>query len=148
MEDSDLAADMERAMRVYIEACNSADADAISGCFHIEAVHYLAAIPKWSGVPIIGQNFAKRVAETGQWWTIDQILTDTRRCAAVLEYTQFDTSSRKILRGVDWFVFEPSTLQIREIRPYVAARPDPDNPRQELQGLDYKSRGYPVKFPE
>jgi hypothetical protein len=143
-----LANDMEIAIRAYIDACNAADAEAISRCFCADAVHYFPGIPQWSGSTTIGANFAKRVAETGQWWTVDQVLTDVDRRSAVLEWTRFDPSRRQILRGVDWFVFETGTLHIQEVRPYMAARPDTDSPRQELQGLDYAARGYPVNFPD
>ena len=148
MIKTDVASGMDRAIRAYIDACNAADAGAISGCFCAEAVHYFPGMPKWSGAATIGANFAKRVADTGQWWTVDQILTDAERGAAVLEWTQFDPSCRRILRGVDWFEFAPGTLRIREVRPYIAARPDPENPRQELHQFDYAGRGYPVNFPD
>jgi hypothetical protein len=45
---------------------------------------------------------------------------------------------------VDWFVFEPATYLIREIRPYAAAPIHPDMTRQELLDFDYAARGYPT----
>jgi hypothetical protein len=45
---------------------------------------------------------------------------------------------------VDWFVFDPQPVLIREIRPYVAAPVHPDMTRQEMQGFDYAGRGYPL----
>ena len=104
-----IAKRMEQVIRGYIEACNHADAAAISACFLPDAVHYAPGIPKWSGAAAIGGNFAKRVAETGQWWTVDQLVTDADRCAAVLEWTRFDPSRRQILRGMDWFPPHPLT---------------------------------------
>jgi methyltransferase len=147
MTKADVPYGMEQAIRTYINACNAADADAISACFYAEAVHYFPGLSKWAGAATIGANFAKRVADTGQWWTVDQVLTDPQRCAAVLEWTRFDPSRRQILRGVDWFVFEPGTLRIREVRPYFAVRPDPEDHRQQLLDFDYAGRGYPVNFP-
>lgn len=138
---------LEQAIRTYIQACNDADAGAISACFRADAIHYAPGIPKWVGATTIGGNFATRVAATGQWWTVDQILTDAERSAAALEWTRFDPSRRQILRGVDWFIFESETLLILEVRPYWAARPDPDMARQELQEFDYAGRGYPTEFP-
>lgn len=136
---------MEQAVRTYIQACNKADAAAISACFGANAVHYMPpGVPKWSGAAVIGNNFAKIVAETGLRWTVDQIATDEARCSAVLEWTQFDPSRQQIVRGVDWFVFDKETLQVQEVRPYVAARPDPNKQRQELQDFDYAARGYPT----
>ena len=102
--------------------------------------------PKWSGAAAIGGNFAKRVSETCQWWTVDQLVADADRCAAALEWTRFDPSRRQIVRGVDWFDFEEETLLIREVRPYFAARPDPNAERQQLQDFDHAARGYPTSW--
>ena len=136
---------IEHAVRTYIQACNDADADAIAACFCADAVHY-SIMPKWSGADTIGGNFAKRVQERRLCWTVDQLLVDVDRCAATLEWTQFDRNAR-VLRGVDWFVFEPHTLQIREVRPYFAAAPNPDLTRQELRDFDYAGQGYPTNAP-
>ena len=137
---------IEQAIRTYIGACNNADANAIAACFCRDAVHYLPATPKWSGAATIGDNFAKRVRELGLCWTVDQVLVDVERCAAALEWTRFDRNGR-VVRGVDWFVFEPQTARIREVRPYFAVLPLPDLPRQELQDFDYAGRGYPTNAP-
>ena len=139
---------MEQAIRTYIRACNDGNATAISACFREDAVHYGPGMPKWSGASTIGKNFATRVLETGQWWTVDQVLTDAERGSAALEWTRFDPSRRQILRGVDWFVFDKETFLIGEVRPYFATRPDPNAARQEQQEFDYRGRGYPVDFPD
>ena len=97
-----IAKRMEQVIRTYIEACNNADATAISACFRSDAVHYGPGIPKWSGAAAIGGNFAKRVSETGQWWTIDQLVADADRCAPALEWTRFDPSRRQIVRGAQF----------------------------------------------
>jgi len=65
----------------------------------------------------------------------------------VLEWTQFDKTGR-ILRGVDWFVFEAGSFRIQEIRAYGAAPIQPDLERQELRAFDYVGRGYPMTRPE
>ena len=65
---------------------------------------------------------------------------------ATLEWTRLDRNAR-IVRGADWFVFEPRTLRIREIRLYFAVRPNPDAARQELRDFDYAGRGYPTSAP-
>ena len=147
MGDDDLDVGMERAIRTYIDACNAADAGEISRCFCSDAVHYGPGISKWTGASTIGANFAMRVFETKQWWTVDQVLTDANRSSAALEWTRFDPSRQQILRGVDLFVFQPETLLIREVRPYFAVRPALDKPRQELMDFDYAGRGYPADFP-
>ena len=144
MSQATQAARMEQAIRAYIHACNEGDATAIAACFTPDAVHY-SAMPKWTGAKLIGGNFSKRVSETGQWWTVDQILIDASRLGAILEWTRFDPSQQKILRGVDWFVFD-QTFRFREARTYLAGRNDPAAQRQELQDFDYAGRGYPTTF--
>ena len=116
-------------------------------CFCSEAVHYSPWTPKWSGAATIGNNFAKVVREQGISWTVDQLLIDVDQSAAALEWTGFNRQQARIVRGVDWFVFEPHTLCIQEIRPYAAAPIHPDKPRQELLDFDYVGRGYPTTFP-
>jgi methyltransferase len=138
---------MEHVIRTYIQACNDADANAIAACFGPEAVHYSPAGPKWVGAAIIGHQFTTRVREQGHCWTVDQLVIDVDRCAATLEWTRFDRQHARILRGVDWFVFEPQTFRIQEVRPYTAAPIHPDMARQELRDFDYAGRGYPTRFP-
>jgi len=137
---------IEQAVRSYIQACNDADADRIAACLLPAAVHYGPAMPKWSGAAAIGANFANRVRELGHCWTVGQVLVDVAQCAAALEWTRFDRNAR-VLRGVDWFAFEPETARIREIRPYFAVPPRPDVPHQQMQDFDYAGRGYPVNAP-
>jgi len=139
-----IAQRMEQVIRTYIQACNNADAKAIAACFCPDAVHYFPRGTKWLGAATIGGNFAKRVQELGLSWTVDQLLTDVDRRAAILEWTQFNKQSGQIVRGVDWFVFEPGTFSIQEVRCYIAAPPYPDMSRQELRDFDYAGRGYPT----
>ena len=122
---------MEHVIRTYIQACNDADANAMAACFGPEAVHYSPSGPKWVGAAIIGHHFTTRVREQGHCWTVDQLVIDVDRCAATLEWTRFDRQHARILRGVDWFVFEPQTFRIQEVRPYTAAPIHPDMARQE-----------------
>ena len=138
---------IELIIRRYIEACNKADAEAIAACFRLDAVHYSPYTPKMSGAATIGSNFAKMVQELGRCWTVDQLLVDTERCAAVLEWTSFNREQRWILRGVDWFVFEPQTFLIQEVRPYLAVPVPPEVGHYELWDFDYAARGYPVRLP-
>jgi hypothetical protein len=79
-------------------------------------------------------------------WTVDKVLVDADRREGVLEWTQFDKEGR-MLRGLDWFIFEPESLRIREIRAYGAAPIQRDLERQELQDFDYTGRGYPTTRP-
>ncbi len=45
-------------------------------------------------------------------------------------------------------MFDPEHFLIREVRPYLATRPNPDVARHELLDFDYAGRGYPTAFPE
>lgn len=145
-----LAEQMEQVIRTYIRACNDADAGAIAACFCPDAVHYFPcgdSRGRWIGAGTIGSGFASRVQEQGFCWTVDQLLTDVDRRGAVLEWTRFNRQRDRVVRGVDWFVFEPQTVRVQEIRPYSAAAAQSDIPRQELQDFDYAGRGYPTRFP-
>jgi hypothetical protein len=53
------------------------------------------------------------------------LIIDADRRAAPLEWTRCDQHGR-ILRGMDWLVFEPETFRIQEVRPYNAAPVQPD----------------------
>jgi hypothetical protein len=146
MAESTIAASIEQAIRNYIQACNDGDPDGIAGCFSPDAVHYFPTVAKWSGASAIGGNFSKRVQALGHMWTVDKVLVDADRREGVLEWTQFDKEGR-MLRGLDWFIFEPESLRIREIRAYGAAPIQRDLERQELQDFDYTGRGYPTTRP-
>jgi hypothetical protein len=148
MVDSNHAQRIEKVVRTYIQACNDADAEAIAACFCPDAVHYFPHRPKWSGAATIARNFAENVRSLGHHWTVDQFIVDVGKGAAALEWTMFDGMSR-VLRGVDWFVFEPTTLRIQEVRPYTATPRHFDDPtRQELSDFDYSARGYPITSPQ
>jgi methyltransferase len=146
MSESTVAAGIEQAVKAYIRACNDGDAESIAACFCSDAVHYFPTAPKWSGASTIGDNFSKRVRELGQLWTVDMVLVDPNRRAAVLEWTRFDKKGR-VVRGVDWFAFEAGSLRIQEIRVYFSATIQPDLERQELGDFDYAGRGYPMTRP-
>ena len=146
MADPTIADGIEQAIRSYIEACNDGDAPRIAACFASDAVHYFPTVAKWSGATTIGGNFLKRVEALSHFWTVDEVLVDADRRAGVLEWTQFDKEGR-VLRGVDWFVFEAGAFRIKEIRAYGAAPIQRDLERQELQDFDYAGRGYPMARP-
>jgi SnoaL-like domain len=141
-----VAVRIEQAIHKYIEACNDGDAESIAACFGSDAVHYFPTVAKWSGASTIGANFSKRVQALGHFWTVDKVLVDADQHAGVLEWTQFDKEGR-ILRGIDWFVFEAGSFRIQEIRAYGAAPIQRDLERQELQDFDYARRGYPIARP-
>jgi hypothetical protein len=49
-----------------------------------------------------------------------------------------------VVRGLEWFVFDPQTFLIQEVRTYFAASVNPDVKRHELRDFDYAGRGYPT----
>ena len=130
MPEPTVAAGIEQAVKAYIRACNDGDAETIAACFCSEAVHYFPTGPKWSGASTIGANFSKRVRELGHFWTVDTVVVDVDRRAAALVWTQFAKNGR-VLRGIDWFVFEAGSFRIQEIRAYAAAPIQPDLERRE-----------------
>ena len=139
---------IEHVIRAYVEALNSADADGIAACFCQDADHYFPAQPKRTGAAVLGAYFANIVRQRQVSWTVDQVLVDADRCAAALEWTLFEPkATRYLIRGVDWFVLDPRTIQFREVRTYVATPDNRDRPRQELQDFDYEGRGYPARPP-
>jgi methyltransferase len=146
MSGSGVAARIEQAIRTYIAACNEGGDEAIAACFAPDAEHYFPTGPKWSGAAAIGGNFSKGVQARGLVWTVDHVAVDADRLVGVLEWSQFETSGR-VLRGVDWFVFEPGSLRIREIRAYSAAPVQTELVVQELRDFDYAERGYPTARP-
>jgi SnoaL-like domain len=121
---------MEHVIRASLQACTDADANAMAACVGPEAVHYSPAGPPWVGAAIIGHHVAPRVREQGHGWTVDQRVIDVDRCAATLEWTRFNRQHARIFRGVDWFVFEPQTFRMHEVRPDTAAPIHPDMARQ------------------
>ena len=64
--------------------------------------------------------------------------------AAAVEWSRTFHQPDRILRGYEFYEFEPATALIREIRGYYAAAPNADNARNEIIGFDYKGRGYTI----
>jgi len=145
MAQRKVAERMEQVVRTYIQGCNDADAKVIAACFRPEAVHFFPpGRAKWVGAATIGSNFARVVQEHGFRWSVDQLLSDVDRYAAAMEWTRINRPRDRLVRGVDWFVFEPQTISIQEVRCYYAAPLHSDMQRQELIDFDYAARGYPT----
>jgi len=135
---------MEDAIHRYIAACNTGDAEAIAACFAPDAVHYF---PPGYGGPArggraIGETFARLVHASASRWSIDQILCDPGGNRAVAEWTVRRTGL--LLRGDEWYEFDPDTGLIIEIRGYLASPPAPGASRLELEGFPYAERGYTI----
>jgi hypothetical protein len=135
---------MEEAIHGYIAACNTGDADVIAAFFAPGAVHYF---PQGYGGPArggqaIGATFARLVQASASRWSVDQILLDADHDRAVAEWTVQRTGL--VLRGDEWYEFDPDTGLITEIRGYLASPPAPGASRLELEGFPYAERGYTV----
>jgi methyltransferase len=139
---TDNAVRMEEAIHGYIAACNTGDAEAIAAFFAPGAVHYF---PPGYGGPArggqaIGETFARLVQASASRWSIDQILCDPGSNRAVAEWTVRRTGL--LLRGDEWYEFDPATGLITEIRGYLASPPASGASRLELEGFPYADRGY------
>lgn len=140
---------MEAAMRGYFDACNSGDADAVATFFAPDAIHYFPPgmyEGPFRGAARIGERWADAVQQFGSMWTVDSLLTDPSTGRAVMEWTHFKTKLGAVLRGDEWYQFDPDGM-IREIRAYYASPQAPHLDRLELGGFDYEGRGYPTEPP-
>ena len=141
---------MESLMRRYFDACNAADVEGVAACFDPDGVHYFPPgmyDGPFRGARTIGQRWALAVERFGSIWTVDRIVTDPSSGLAVMEWSHFKTFEGKLLRGDEWYMFNPETGLIREIRAYYASPQDPALERLELGGFPYEDRGYPTSAP-
>lgn len=137
-------------MREYFAACNDGDVEGVAACFVEDGVHYFP--PGMYGGPFvggqtIGQRWADAVEQLGSIWTVDQILTDPDTARGAMEWTHFKTYDGTVLRGDEWYDFDPESGLIEEIRAYYASPQDAELDRLELGGFEYEDRGYPVEPP-
>lgn len=134
----------------YFDACNAGDADAIEACFTPDGTHYFPPGMyggAWRGARLIAERWAHSVATRGSAWSVDRVVCEPESDQAVIEWTHYKTGEGTILRGIEWYVFDPATGLIEEIRAYYASPQDPSLPRLELDGFDYAGRGYPLQSP-
>jgi len=155
-----LSADqMERVIRRYYDGCNAADVAKMESCFTPDAVHYfppgLPDIP-WRSAATIAHQWIWCVEHRGSQWTIEKVLVSPDTHEAVIEWTHWKRKSNTAQRGDEWYVFDPASGLIREIRAYYAAPAvrDPAALPQvrgtymgELVGFDYAGRDYHLNCP-
>ena len=143
--------DYEGLMRRYFDACNAADYDALLACLTPDAVHFfppgLDGVP-WRSADSIARGWHECVATLGSQWTVDRLIVSHDSPEAVMEWTHWKNASGTALRGAEWYVFEPESVRIVEIRAYYAAPADRDVRVSELVGFDYAGRGYPLESGE
>ena len=146
MSESTVAADIERAIRSYIDACNKGGEEAVAACLTPDAGALLSDRAEVAGAATIAGNFSKGVQARGLFWTVDQVAVDADRLAGVLEWSQFETSGR-ILRGVDWFAFEPVPIGPVKFAPIAPLPVNPTSRRRNcatstmLGGISHGSAG-------
>lgn len=144
----------EALIRRYFNACNAADFDELMRCFTPDAVHYfppgLPEIP-WCGAETISKKWVWCVENLGSQWTIEKVLISHNGDEAVIEWTHWKRNLNTAQRGDEWYVFEPVTGLIKEIRAYYAAPTVGDVSQLpvvcgtrmgELVDFDYVGRGY------
>jgi ketosteroid isomerase-like protein len=139
------AARMERAIRDYFDACNAGDVERVASFFTPDGVHYFPPDMydgPFRGGRTIGEKWAWAVQTLGSRWTVEQVLCDPDTDRAVIEWTHEKTRLGVVLRGDEWYRFEPRTGLFAEIRAYYASPQAPDVPRLELAGYPYAERGY------
>jgi hypothetical protein len=141
---------MERLIHRYFDACNAADAEAIATCFVPEAVHYFPPgmyEGPFRGAETIARRWVSAVETLGSVWTVDSFIGDPVTARAVVEWSHFKTYKDTLLRGDEWYRFDPATGLIVEIRAYYAAPQPPEGGSLELGGFDYAQRGFPLTSP-
>ena len=113
-----------------------------------DAVHYFPP-GMYGGAFIggrtIGERWSAAVAQLGSQWALERVVIDVDANSAVAEWTHYKTQEGTVLRGDEWYEFDPSTGLISEIRAYYASPQARDLERLELEGFDYAGRGYSVE---
>ncbi len=142
MAENPVAQKMERMVAAYFEACRNLDANAIAACFASGGVHYFPHIPPVHGGDKIGGLIVQLLRSNGGEFFIDKMFTNVEQHAAAVEWSRTFSEKSRIVRGYEFYEFEPNTLLIREIRGYYAAPFDAEQARNELVGFDYAGRGY------
>jgi SnoaL-like domain len=145
------AAAMEATIRHYFDGCNRADAAQIMSTMDPLAVHYFpAGAPQgpFRSAEEIAAGWVAAVAKLGSVWTIETVLVDAAKRAAVIEWTHWKTNLGTHLRGDEWYRFDAAG-RITEIRAYYACPPGAGHTGDsDLGGFDYPGRGYALTPPE
>jgi methyltransferase len=134
----------------YFDGCNEADEAKMTACFVPQAVHYFPdGMPTgpFIGSSVIAARWAEAVANLGSYWTVDNFCGDETAGVAVIEWTHFKQYQDVVLRGDEWYRFDPETGLIAEIRAYYAAPQPEGKPIVQLGRFDYAGRGYPLSPP-
>ena len=103
---------MEEVIRGYFDACNAGDAAAVAAWFAPGAVHYFPPDMyegPFRGGETIGAKWSWAVRTLGSRWTVDEVICDPDTDRAVIEWTHEKTKLGVVLRGDEWYRFDPGT---------------------------------------
>jgi methyltransferase len=142
MATNPIAQQMEQMVATYFDACRKLDAKAIAACFTPGAVHYFPHAPPAYGGEEIAELIVQLIRDMGGEYFIDKMFTSVEQHAAAVEWSRTFNEKNRIVRGYEFYEFDPETLLIREIRGYFAAPVNAGQARNELVGFDYTGRGY------
>jgi methyltransferase len=101
---------MEETIRGYFDACNTGDADAVAAFFAPGAVHYFPPDMydgPFRGGDTIGAKWSGAVRTLGSRWTVDEVICDPDTDRAVIEWTHEKIKAGVVLRGDEWYHFDP-----------------------------------------
>lgn len=114
--ESDRAArvrQMEQTVSDYFTACNAGDVEGVAATCMPDAVHYFPVHMYGDDEPVrggraIGEKWARSVQSLGSRWIIDgPVLCDPGHDQAVIEFTVERKNSGMIIRGSEWYRFDP-----------------------------------------
>jgi len=141
---------IEQIIKTYFEGCNEANFDKMVACFNPSAIHYFPPDMydgPWRGADTIANRWIATVEKLGSYWTIDNLVIDTHKNEAVIEWTHFKTKLGVTLRGAEWYIFDDDTELIKELWAYYASPQDKTLKKLEIYGMDYKKRGIAISPP-
>ena len=141
---------IEQIIKTYFEGCNEANFDKMVACFNPSAIHYFPPDMydgPWRGADTIANHWIATVKKLGSYWTIDNLVIDTHKNEAVIEWTHFKTKLGVTLRGAEWYIFDDDTELIKELWAYYASPQDKTLKKLEIYGMDYKKRGIAISPP-
>jgi methyltransferase len=142
MLENPIAQKLEQMVAAYFDGCRKLDVNAIASCFASGAVHYFPHSPPVHGGERIGGLIVELLETSGGEFFIDKMFTNVEQHAAAVEWSRTYNDKSRIVRGYEFYEFDPDTLLIREIRGYYAAPLAVEQARNELVGFDYAGRGY------
>ena len=141
---------IEQIIKTYFEGCNEANFDKMVACFIPSAIHYFPPDMydgPWRGADTIANHWIATVKKLGSYWTIDNLVIDTHKNEAVIEWTHFKTKLGVTLRGAEWYIFDDDTGLIKELWAYYASPQDKTLKKLEIYGMDYNKRGIAISPP-